>query len=144
MKYFLPLLAYLALTGSCFGEIITVSPKTTNLLTSYDQNLAVPVLEVPRYYPLSIQRTEGEFFRVSDYGGREGWIHKSLTSKQKGVVIKVKQANLREGPGEEFPVAMYGYRGVAFKVTEEKNGWLKVQHEGGQGGWIFKSLTWGL
>jgi len=129
---------------SCLAATVTVETHTANI-----RNLppsrpgSFTVLEVPKYYPLSVQKSEGNYCKVSDFRSHEGWIKKSLVGPAPGVVVKVNSANVRKGPGEDYPIVFRALEGVAFKVLGEKGDWVEVQHESGKKGWIFKSLTWG-
>lgn len=125
------------------AEIVTVAVHTANLRSSPALTTSNVVLEAPRYYPLLIQKERGDFYEVSDYQGKTGWIQKDQVDRTKGVVVEVESADVRKGPGQGYPVIFRAYGGVSFKVLDESEGWLEIVHESGQKGWIFKPLTWG-
>jgi len=143
MRYLIGTLLTLFLWGTAAAEIMSVVATRANIRSAPSLDASYVVLEVPRYYPLLVQGEKNEFHEVRDYEGRTGWIHKSLLDRTKAVVVEVDRANVRKGPGAGFPVVFHAYRGVTFKVLDEKNPWLEVLHESGQRGWVYKSLTWG-
>lgn len=143
MRFMLGFVLSLLISGICQAEIVTVAVHTANLRSSPSTESTYVVLEAPRYYPLSVQSERNSFYEVRDFQGIVGWIHQSLVSDTKGVVVEVKRANVRQGPGRAYPVVFHAYKGVTFKVRDEKEGWLQITHENGKSGWIYKPLTWG-
>jgi SH3-like domain-containing protein len=143
MRFFLTMFLFFFIGGIANAEIVAVSVHTAELRSNPSSPHSYVILDAPRYYPLSVRGSENGYFRVKDFEGRDGWIKKSLVQNIPTVVVDVDQANLRSGPGTNFPVVFQVYRGVAFKVIGSKEGWLQVEHENGESGWIFKSLTWG-
>jgi len=130
-------------SGTCYAEMISITVETANIRSRPSTIGSYVLLRAPRYYPLSVKESSGDFLHVTDYEGNTGWVDKSLTSHEKGVVVDVNRANVRQGPGTNHSIVFRAYRGVSFKVLKEENGWLQVLHENGQQGWILKSLTWG-
>jgi SH3-like domain-containing protein len=98
--------------------------------------------QVERYYPLLVIEKKGPWYRFKDVDGHQGWIHKSLLDKTATVIVRVRRANLRSGPGTQNPILFDAEKGTPFKILERKKDWLKVQHVDGDSGWIFKSLVW--
>ncbi len=53
--------------------------------------------------------------------------------------LKPSKANLRKGPGVEFPIDWtYQGGGIPFQILSEYNGWYRVQDLEGSKGWILK------
>jgi len=131
------------LWGTCQAEIVTVTARTAEVLNSPSTTISQTILQAPRFYPLSVQGEKDGYYRVRDYEGRVGWINKSQVDNTKGVVVEVRRVNVRKGPGTNYPVVFKAFKGVAFQVLGERDGWLEVKHESGQRGWVSKPLTWG-
>lgn len=57
--------------------------------------------------------------------------------------VRVETANVRTGPGKEFPVRYQVSRGARVAPTEQKRrGWLQItRHHDTQSGWIHESLV---
>lgn len=143
MHYLLVFLFTFAAATVCDAEIVTVAVNMAEVQSRPSETATYVVVQAPRYYPLSVQSEKGDYYQVRDYQGLLGWIHKSLVSNAKGVVVEVDRANVRSGPGTNSPITFHAYKGVTFKVLAERDEWLKIIHEGGAQGWIFKPLTWG-
>jgi SH3-like domain-containing protein len=98
--------------------------------------------QVERYYPILVIEKKGPWHRFRDIDGHQGWIHKSLIDTTATVIVRVRRANLRFGPGTENAIVFDAEKGTPFKVLERKKDWINVQHADGDSGWIFKSLVW--
>jgi SH3-like domain-containing protein len=98
--------------------------------------------QVEKYYPLLILEKKGEWYRFKDFEGDVGWIHSSLVDNAPTVIVRVNRANVRADAGTQYDLVFDAEKGTPFKVLEKKGHWIKVQHEDGDGGWIFDSLVW--
>ncbi|MFO7983921.1 MAG: SH3 domain-containing protein [Desulfuromonadales bacterium] len=143
MRFALSLLFILVLTGTAAAKMVSVSSYVANIHSSPAVNDYNVTLQVPRYYPLSVEGTEGRFYQVVDYQGRRGWVHESVVSSTPAVIVKVNQANVRSGPGTNNSLKFRAKLGVTFQVLEKKGDWLHVKHESGNTGWLFGNLAWG-
>jgi SH3-like domain-containing protein len=100
--------------------------------------------EVFNNFPLQVLKHEGEWAQVTDFEGDTGWIHASLLSSDKSVIVRKAKVNLREQPDTDNNtrvIAIVKY-GVVFTPLEKKGDWLKVRHPDGTNGWINKDLVW--
>ncbi len=115
---------------------LRAGPSTKNQIT----------WEVFRYMPLRKLKSKGSWIKVRDFESDDHWVYKKLvTSKYKCVVVKVKKANLRTGPGakhkkpDDLPsVDKY----TVFKLVKIKGKWAKVKDSFGDSYWIFRKLVW--
>ncbi|MCK5427239.1 MAG: hypothetical protein KAJ34_06045 [Thermodesulfovibrionia bacterium] len=101
--------------------------------------------EVFKYMPFKRLSTKGEWYKVQDVDGDIHWIYSKLvTNDFDCAVVKVDEANVRSGPGENYkknklsPAIKY----ESFKVIQRKGLWVKVLDEFNDTGWIFRKLLW--
>ena len=100
-------------------------------------------------FPLKVLRRSGSWLRVQDFEGTIGWVNKKVVKRDPHMIVKVhknskKRINVRSGPGRKNRIEAKAYYGVVFKTLEQRNGWVKVRHEGkGVTGWVKRSLLWG-
>ena len=135
------LIFFVAADASAQTERMSVASKMANIRSSPDSKS--PVLwQIERYHPLLIIEKKDPWYRFKDFEGHQGWIHKSLLSKTATVIVRVRRANLRSGPGTEHDIVFDAEKGTPFNILTKKKDWLKVQHVDGDSGWIFKSLVW--
>ena len=93
--------------------------------------------------PLKVIEEKGTWVKVEDFEKDTGWISKKILSrKAKGAIVKVSNANVRKGPSLKDPVVFIAGYGVAFKVTDTKGDWYKIQHEDGDTGWVNAKLVY--
>lgn len=60
------------------------------------------------------------------------------------VSISAEKANLRKGPGRNFPIAwVFLRRGLPLEVVDEYDHWRKVRDRTGETGWIHRNLLTG-
>lgn len=98
--------------------------------------------QVEKYFPVIIVETKGEWRRIKDFEGDQGWIHVSMLDKTPTVIVRSTKCNLRTGPGTQFSIAFTVEKGIPFKVLKSKGEWLEVEHADGDRGWLSKPLVW--
>ena len=123
------------------AERMAVQADIANVRSEPDENSTV-LWQVEKYYPLSIIRKKGDWYKFKDFEGDQGWIHASLLDKTQTVIVRVRQCNVRTGPGTEYDIAFPANKGTPFKVLQIKGRWCEVQYKDGDRGWIFKQLLW--
>lgn len=130
-----------------FAEVLSVNGENVNLRSGPGTKYSVK-WEYGQGFPLKVIDRKGDWLKVSDFEKDTGWIHKSLLSKQRHVIIKVnkknkKKINIRSKPSTNSQIVGKAYYGVVFERVETKSGWAKVRHETGLIGWIKETLLWG-
>ena len=85
------------------------------------------------------------WYEVQDVDQQKHWIKETaVTTAFRCVVIENEFANLRTGPGREFPKARAekGTKYLAFRLLEEQGDWVRVEDEQGDEAWIHRPLVW--
>ena len=123
------------------AERVAVSVDKANIRAKPETS-SDTLWQVEKYYPLQVIEKKGGWYRVKDFEGDGGWIHRSLVDDTPSVIVKVKLANIRSNAGTQYDLVFDANKGTPFKVIETQDRWLKVQHVDGDTGWIFKSLVW--
>jgi SH3-like domain-containing protein len=98
--------------------------------------------QVQKYYPLQVLKKIGSWYDFKDFEGDEGWIHESLVNTVPTVITIKENCNVRSGPGTQYDVVFRVGRGIPFRVTGQKDKWLRIKHADGDSGWIYKTLVW--
>lgn len=100
-------------------------------------------MELSKGYPLKIVKRQGDWVKIIDYEGDTGWVHASLVEKGSTVIVKAKnKINMRSGPSTKSKIVAEVYRGVVLAKIAKKGKWVKVKHDDGVVGWIYKPLLW--
>ncbi len=101
--------------------------------------------EVYAYMPFRELSRQGDWYKVADVDGDQHWIHGNLVSKSlRCAVVKKPKANVRTGPGTRYSLSDLGSveKYYSFKVLEERGGWVKVEDDVDNVGWMAGSLLW--
>lgn len=96
-----------------------------------------------RDMPLQITAEFGHWRRVQDRDGQGGWMHYSLLSGNRTVIVDRDLAALHAKPDPEAPVNAYAEAGVVAQLGECGDEWCRIS-AGGQRGWIEKAALWGV
>ena len=123
------------------AEFVSVKKDGVNIRSGPGTEQEV-LWEVFKDFPLQVLKRKAKWAQVSDFEGDKGWIYSQLLSQQKTVIVKVKTANMRIGPGKNYEIVATVKYGVVFKPEEKEGEWLKVVHADGTSGWIYNTLLW--
>lgn len=142
------LFLFLLLPQITLAKMVSVSGEDVNLRSGPGKNYSVK-WKYGSGFPLKVLQKRGNWLNVEDFEKDRGWLHKSLTTRQGHMVVKVhrdskKKINIRSGPGTNYSIIGKAYYGVVFKTIKQQKGWAKVKHESGVVGWVKRSLLWGF
>ncbi len=83
--------------------------------------------------------------KVRDAGGELVWVEKRQLSEKRMLIVRVDRAQIRALPDASAPVVAEAERDVLLELVESAaTGWVKVQHRGGQQGYIKTLQVWGI
>ncbi|MFZ5709777.1 MAG: SH3 domain-containing protein [Pseudomonadota bacterium] len=93
--------------------------------------------------PLLVTAEFENWRRIEDSEGQGGWIHYSLLSGARTVMIESALADLRTRPDPEAPVTARAEAGVVARLGECRIDWCRITADG-QKGWVRKADIWGV
>ena len=93
--------------------------------------------------PLRITAEYDNWRRVEDQDGAGGWVHYSLLSGVRSVIVTLDMAELRDDPEMAARVEAQAEMGVIARVQECTLDWCRIS-VGGARGWVLKSALWGV
>ena len=96
-----------------------------------------------RNMPLRVTGEHGHWRRVQDRDGQGGWVHYSLLSGARHVIIEQDLTPLRKKPGKEAEVNAYAEAGVVARLGSCDLDWCRVTADGKRG-WVPKGVIWGI
>lgn len=131
----------IAATPTLAAEYISVKKDGVNIRSGPSTNKEI-LWEVFKDFPLEVIKRQDEWIQAKDFEGDQGWIFATLVGKDKRVIVKVDTANMRIGPAQNYELVATVKYGVVFTPIEKEGDWIKVKHEDGTSGWIFKKLLW--
>lgn len=93
--------------------------------------------------PLQVVAEFGHWRRVQDSDGIGGWMHYSLLSGVRTVVVQEKQVQLRIKPSLAAVTRAYADRGVIARLGDCEVAWCELRVAGVKG-WVEKASIWGV
>lgn len=96
-----------------------------------------------RGMPLEVTAEHGHWRRVRDRDGAGGWVHYSLLSGIRTVIIKKDMLQLTSRPEESAPVTVALSLGVIARLGDCSPAWCRIS-AGGYKGWAHKDALWGV
>lgn len=96
-----------------------------------------------RDMPLEVTDEYGHWRRVRDRDGQGGWIHHSLLSGVRTVIVEEDMAALRIKPDGNAPVNARAEAGVIASLDQCQRDWCRIAANGFRG-WVPKSVIWGV
>jgi len=122
------------------AEFVSVIKDGVNLRSGPETTYEV-LFQLPAGYPLKVLAHKGKWLKVSDYENDKGWIFSPLVSKKRYVIVKVKEGNVRSGPGTQYDKVGKVVREVILRSVDRKGDWIKISHPR-LTGWVHKQLVW--
>ncbi|MCH7769028.1 MAG: SH3 domain-containing protein [Nitrospinae bacterium] len=116
---------------------------------SFDKIFDSPL---PKYFPLeALCKYEAAFpggkketwYFSRDFEGSMGWVSGRVVEEGGALIVKVKQALARSGPGPDKPAIWNLPKNYALKVINKKGKWYHVEDADGENAWIHQSVVWG-
>ncbi|MEE9387590.1 MAG: SH3 domain-containing protein [Paracoccaceae bacterium] len=96
-----------------------------------------------RNMPLEVTDEFGHWRRVHDKDGAGGWVHYSLLSGVRMVIIETDLLPLYVKPDSETQVSAYAEAGVVARLGECDVSWCRISTDGIRG-WAAKDALWGV
>lgn len=96
-----------------------------------------------RDMPLRVTAEHGHWRRVEDRDGMGGWVHYSLLSGTRTVLIEQDMLTLHTRPDPAAPVAAQLELGVVARLGDCDPEWCELR-AGGYKGWAPKVRVWGV
>ena len=93
--------------------------------------------------PLRITAEFENWRRVEDVEGAGGWVHYSLLSGSRTVLVTLDMAEVRDAPSDTATIVAQAEMGVVARLLECQPDWCRLVLDG-QRGWMQKSAIWGV
>ncbi len=96
-----------------------------------------------RNMPVRIIAEYGHWRRIVDRDGAGGWMHYSLLSGNRTVIVETDMLEFRQRPDTEAPVVAQAELGVIAFLDECTGTWCRIS-AGGHRGWVPEDALWGV
>ena len=96
-----------------------------------------------RDMPLEVVAEYGHWRQVRDRDGAGGWVHYSLISGVRTVLVEQDMLELHTRPQDNMPVEAKLANGVVARLGDCNQDWCELS-AGGYDGWARKTALWGV
>ena len=93
--------------------------------------------------PLRVTAEHGHWRRIEDQEGAGGWVHYSLISGVRYVIVTSDLAGLHRRADEKSEVVARAEAGAIARLGDCRAQWCEIEAEGSDG-WVRKSDIWGV
>jgi SH3-like domain-containing protein len=93
--------------------------------------------------PVEIVAEFDTWRKVKLHDDDEGWIHSSLLSSRRTVMIKDEIAELRRTPSDDARVVLRAEPGVVGELLDCEEDWCRIDIQGRRG-WLRRAAFWGV
>jgi SH3-like domain-containing protein len=140
------LAAALAVTaGASFAAEFRALGDRPAILYDAPSNRADRLFVASRNYPFEVLVKLDQWTKVRDANGEVAWVENKSLGDRQTVAVTVPLADVRAAPSAESPLVFEAYKQVILEVAEPPaQGWVKVRHRDGQGGFIRVAHVWGV
>lgn len=129
-----------AVNDSPLSEYASVSGDRVNIRSGPGKQEEI-LQSVALKTPLRILGRQDDWVEVQDFTGRTGWISANLLDGRQTVQVRVRRANLRQGPGSNFVVVGSSSYADILEVSGQDGEWYRVEGSDGAS-WINRELVW--
>lgn len=124
-------------------RFVSLATGEVNLRTGPGMRYPVKLVVRKSGLPVEVVREFDVWRQVRDIDGDDGWVHKSMLSGRRSVIVKAQvQTLLRKPENSAKPVAKLE-PGVVARLQTCKDGWCEI-NASGYDGWIKKETIWGV
>lgn len=123
-------------------QMVSVSREDTNMRAGPGTR-SEALWSLIRGYPLRVIGRRGQWLKVRDFEGDEGWVFRPLTGPTPYHIVKARDANLRAQPSTRSRVVGRLSYGDILRTLGKRAGWVNVRQENGTRGWVARDLVWG-
>ena len=132
-----------AVTNKPIPRYVTLKGAEGNARRGPDLTYRIDWVYTTAGMPLRITAEFENWRRVEDYEGMGGWVHFTLLSGARSVIVTQDMAEFHRLPDPLSPVAFQAEAGALAKLITCTVDWCRVKAEG-QTGWAPKSAIWGV
>ena len=93
--------------------------------------------------PLRVTAEYENWRRIEDAEGVGGWVHYTLLSGVRSVLVTQDMAEVRANPKNDAEIVVQAEQGVIGKLLECDPDWCRIAIDGYKG-WILKTALWGV
>lgn len=133
-----------SVTGMPLPRFVSMRAETANARRGPSLEQRVDWTFVRRGMPLEVTAEYGNWRRVRDVDGAGGWVHYTLLSGVRTVLVGGDAPSaLRAKPDDAAPIAAFAEPGAVARLENCAGAWCELNAEGVKG-WMRRAGLWGV
>lgn len=122
---------------------VSITAGEARMRTGPGRNYPASWLYRRKNLPLKVLDIYGEWRKVEDPDGTQGWMLRNLLTETRTAMVRGSIATMRAAPRNDARVNWRAAVGVVGKISKCASGWCWFDVNG-RGGYIEQSAIWGL
>ena len=132
-----------AQTGLPVPRFVSLRAAETNLRAGPGTGYPVEWVLLRRAWPVEVIAEYDTWRRVRDVEGTVGWVHQTMLSGERTVLVTGDVRTLRAEPAEDTPPVLRAGPGVQGILMTCRESWCRVEIQGTRG-WIARDALFGV
>lgn len=129
--------------ASKLPRFVSLRSGEVNVRTGPNVRYPVDWVFVRKNMPVEIVAEFDTWRRVRDFQGTEGWVHQSMLSGRRTLLITGETRTLRRSDGPDAATVARLEPGVIGQLQQCRGDWCRVE-AGGLRGWLRRNEFWGV
>jgi SH3-like domain-containing protein len=143
VSLWLPAGALASESGLPVPRFVSLHSSKVNVRTGPGVRYPVEWVLLRRGLPVEVIAEFENWRKIRDSQGTEGWVHQSMLSGIRSVVIVNRVRPLRRKPAEGTGVVARAEPGVIARLLECRGEWCRIEAKGFKG-WVRRHEVWGV
>jgi len=135
-------------SGLPLPRFVTLRSNEVNLRTGPGVRYPIDWVYQREGLPMQIIDEFEAWRRVRDRDGTVGWVHQSMLSGRRNVIVTGEHQPLKDDPSDAAGTLAYLEPGFLAALDKCRNDWCEVTAEGAEGqryrGWLRRDQIWGI
>jgi SH3-like domain-containing protein len=129
-------------TGLPLPRFVSLAAERVNVRFGPGKQYPVNWMFARKGLPVEIIEEFDTWRKIRDHDGEEGWVHASLLSSRRTIMVIGEVRSLRRTPSTDAREVLRAEPGVIGDLFDCEETWCRVEIEGRRG-WLQRSEFWG-
>ena len=141
-----PALVFGSGSGLPIPRFVSLRSSEVNMRVGPGNHFPMEWIYQRAYLPMEVTAEFGDWRKVRDMDGTQGWIHRSLLTGRRHVVVLRESLPMHVSDDQSSRLIAKLQAGVIGKILKSKGEWCYIQTRQAQSlkGWVLKKHIWGI